>query len=245
VKPEPQLLNKDRLRKLGFVVGVTAAHLGVFSIMARADAPVPLPDPTPPITVFLFRPPPPPPPPPAAEPARTQGGEAPAAPSRIHVTPKPADKPRELPAPPVQAPEPALVTGLAPVAGPTPGLGQGGTGAGTGTGDGDGNGPGSGGTGPMILRPATSAEIQSVAPPAVRGVRRPPGRVVVNCVIRTDQRLGDCRIVDESPLGFGFGEQALRATAFFRYRPPMTAAGRPVEGQRVTTFVNMGGRGGR
>ena len=231
------LLTRDRLRKLGFVVGVTAAHLGVFSIMARADAPVPLPDPAPPISVFLFRPPPPPPP---AAPAMTQGGGAPAAPSRIHVTPKPADKPRELPAPPVQAPEPALVVGVAAVAGPTPGMGQGGTGTGSGTGDGDGDGPGSGGTGPMILRPATSAEIQSVAPPRVRGVRRPPGRVVVNCVIRIDQRLDDCRIIEESPRGFGFGEQALRATAFFRYRPPMTASGRPVEGQRVTTFVNLG-----
>ena len=240
MKPEPPLLNKDRLRKLGFVVGVTAAHLGVFSIMARADAPVPLPDPAPPISVFLFRPPPPPPPPPPAAPAPTQGGGAPAAPSRIHVTPKPADKPRELPAPPVQAPEPALVVGVAPVATPSPGMGQGGTGTGTGTGDGDGDGPGSGGTGPMILRPATSAEIQSVAPPRVRGVRRPPGRVVVNCVIRIDQRLDDCRIVEESPRGFGFGEQALRATAFFRYRPPMTASGRPIEGQRVTTFVNLG-----
>ena len=241
MKPEPPLLNKDRLRKLGFVVAVSAAHLGVFSLMARADAPAALPDPAPPISVFLFRPPAPPPP---AAPARTQGGGAPAAPSRIHVTPRPADRPRELPAPPVQAPEPALVVGLAPVAGPTPGMGQGGTGAGTGTGDGDGDGRGSGGTGPMILRAATSAEIQSVAPPQVRGVRRPPGRVVVNCVIRTDERLGDCRIVEESPPGFGFGEQALRATAFFRYRPPMTASGRPVEGQRVTTFVNLG-RSGR
>jgi protein TonB len=235
-------LNKDRLRKLGFVVAVSAAHLGVFSLMARADAPAALPDPVPPISVFLFRPPAVPPPPVA--PARTQGGGAPAAPSRIHVTPRPADRPRELPAPPVQAPEPALVVGVAPVAGPTPGMGQGGTGAGTGTGDGDGDGRGSGGTGPMILRAATSAEIQSVAPPQVRGVRRPPGRVVVNCVIRTDERLGDCRIVEESPPGFGFGEQALRATAFFRYRPPMTASGRPVEGQRVTTFVNLG-RSGR
>jgi hypothetical protein len=88
--------------------------------------------------------------------------------------------------------------------------------------------------------PATPVEIRSVAPPPVRGVRRPPGRAVVNCVIRTDQRLGDCRIVEESPSGFGYGDQALRAMAFFRYRPPMTASGRPVEGQRVTTFVNMG-----
>ena len=236
---EPPMLSKDRLRKLGFVVGVTLAHLGVFSIMARTDAPATLPEPAPPISVSLFRPPPPLPQPPA-RPARTRGGGAPAAPSRIHVTPRPADKPRELPAPPVQAPEPAPVIGLAPVVGPIPGMGQGGAGVGTGTGDG--NGPGSGGIGPMILRPATSAEIESVAPPPVRGMRRPAGRVVVNCVIRTDQRLDDCRIVEESPRGFGFGEQALRATAFFRFRPPMTAAGRPIEGQRVTTFVSMGGR---
>ena len=120
-------------------------------------------------------------------------------------------------------------------------MGQGGTGDGTGTGDGDGDGPGSGGVGPMIIRPATSAEIQSVAPPRARGVRRPPGRARVNCVIRVDHRLDDCRIVEESPRGFGYGDQALRAMAFFRYRPPMTAGGRPVEGQRVTTFVNMGG----
>jgi len=240
VKPEPPLLNKDRLRKLGVVVGVMLAHLGVFGIMARADAPRAWPEQPPAINVVLFRPPPPPP----LKPAPTQGGGAPAAPSRIHVTPKPADKPRELPAPPVPAPEPALVIGMAPVAGPTPGMGQGGTGEGTGTGDGDGDGPGSGGTGPMIIRAATSAEIQSVAPPPVRGVRRPPGRVVVNCLIRIDQRLDDCRIVEESPRGFGFGEQALRATAFFRYRPPMTASGRPIAGQRVTTFVNMN-RAGR
>ena len=234
---QPPFLNADRLRKLGIVTGVTLAHLAVFMVMGRADAPAPWPDQPPAFDVVLFRPPPPPPPPPV-KPARTQGGGAPAAPSRIHVTPKPADKPRELPAPPVPAPEPALVIGMAPVAGPTPGMGQGGTGAGTGTGDGD--GPGSGGSGPMILRPATSAEIQSVAPPPVRGVRRPAGRAVVNCVIRIDQRLDDCRIVDEDPRGFGLGEQALRAMAFFRYRPPLTAAGRPVEGQRVTTFVNIG-----
>ena len=54
MKSERPLLNKDRLRKLGCVVGVTAAHLGVFFIMARTDAPVALPDPAPPISVFLF-----------------------------------------------------------------------------------------------------------------------------------------------------------------------------------------------
>jgi len=242
VKSEAPLLNRDRLRKLGVALGVSAAHLLVFSVMGRADEPGLPPAPESPIQVFLFRPPPPLSPP-SVQAARLPGGTAPAAPSRIHLPPTPADRLPELPAPPVQASEPALVVGQAPDAGPIPAMGQGG--AGVGTGSGDGNGSGSGGIGPMILRPATSAEIESVAPPPVRGRRRPAGRVVVNCVIRTDQRLDDCRIVEESPRGFGFGEQALRATAFFRFRPPMTAAGRPIEGQRVTTFVSMGGRDGR
>ena len=242
MKSEPPLLNRDRLRKLGVVLGVSAAHLLVFSVLGRTEEPTRPPLPASPIQVFLFRPPPPPSPP-SGKAARLPGGAAPAAPSRIRLPPTPAERPPELPAPLLPASEPALVVGQEPVADPVPGMGQGG--AGVGTGRGDGNGPGSGGIGPMILRPATSAEIESVAPPPVRGLRRPAGRVVVNCVIRIDQRLDDCRIVEESPLGFGFGEQALRATAFFRFRPPMTAAGRPIEGQRVTTFVSMGGRDGR
>ena len=40
--------------------------------------------------------------------------------------------------------------------------------------------------------------------------------------------------------GFGFGQAAIRGAAFFRYRPPMNAAGRPIEGQRVTVFIQMG-----
>ena len=46
-------LNKDRLRKLGVFVGVSLAHLGVFGVMARSEAPAPLPDPAPPISVSL------------------------------------------------------------------------------------------------------------------------------------------------------------------------------------------------
>ena len=72
------------------------------------------------------------------------------------------------------------------------------------------------------------------------GYARPSVELRSASIVRIDQRLDDCRIVEETPSGFGFGEQALRAMAFFRYRPPMTASGRPIEGQRVTTFVNMG-----
>lgn len=240
MKPEPPLLNADRLRKLGIVVGVSLAHLAAFAVMGRPEVPAPYPAQPPPFNVILYRPPPPPPPPPPLPAVRSQGGGAPAAPSRVHVTPKPADKPRELVAPivPAPVPDPVLV-GAAPIASPSPGMGQGGEGTGAGGGRGDGFGPGSGGAGPMILRGATQGEILSIVPPGARAARR-AGRASVNCVIRIDQRLDDCRVVSESPEGFGFGQAGVRAAAFFRYRPPMTAAGRPVEGQRVTIFIQMG-----
>jgi len=235
------LFTPDRQRKLGAFAVVLAAHVGLFAVIARAQADFPNLPPTPPINVQLFRPapPPPPPPPPPAAPTPDPGGGKPAAPSRVHLSPRPVPAP-ELVAPPVPAPEPTLIIGAAPVASPTPGMGQGGTGDGTGTGDGDGDGPGSGGTGARLIRGATSAEILSVGPRLPRGVRRPPGRASVNCLIRVDQRLDDCRLVDESPPGHGFGEQALRSAAFFRWTPPLTAAGRPVAGKRVTVFIEIG-----
>lgn len=238
MKPETPLLSKDRLRKLGVVMGVTLAHLGVFAVMGRADAPVPLPDP-PTVNVFLYRPAPPPPPPPPIEPARTQGGGAPAAPSRIHVTPKPADKPRELPAPPVPAPEPALVVGTAPVAGPTPGMGQGGEGTGTGTGQGSGSGPGSGGTRERFLRGPSMAELARSAP------RGGPDRTVnvrLRCRIRLDSRLEDCRVENETPAGMGYGPAALASAAYFRFQPP-TEGGRSVGGREVVVGVEFPARG--
>lgn len=241
MKIEPPLLTKKRLRNAGVVVGVSAAHLVVFALIANSAAPVPFLPPAPPINVVLFRPvaPPPPPPPPPLAPTLDPGGGAPAAPSRVHVPPEPpVNIPRELPAPRVQAPEQPLVIGMAADASPTPGMGQGGTGNGTGTGDGDGDGPGSGGVGPRFIRGATQGEIFSVVPP---DARRRSGRGSVNCVIRLDERLDNCRIVDETPPGLGFGQAAVRAAeAYFRFRPPMTASGRPIEGQRVTVFVQFG-----
>jgi len=234
---QPPYLTKKRLRTAGIVAGVSAAHLLVFAVIARTPADIPVLPLAPPINVVLFRPtPPPPPPPPPLKPAPDPGGGKPAAPSRVHVTPKPADKPRELIAPPVPAPEPALVIGVAPVAGPTPGMGQGGTGNGSGTGNGDGEGSGSGGIGPRFVRGATQAEIFSVVP---RGRRQ--GRGSVSCIIRLDERLDACRVVSETPPGQGFGAAAVTvAEAYFRFRPPMSTSGRPVEGQRVTVFVQFG-----
>ena len=236
MKPEPPLLNAARLRKLGIVVGVTLAHLGVFAVMGRADAPVPLPEPQPTVSVFLYRPSPPPPP---AAVAPTQGGGAPAAPSRVHVSLKPAERPPEVIAPPVPAPEPALVVGAAPVAGPTPGIGQDGEGTGSGTGQGAGSGPGSGGTRERFLRGPSMAELVRVAPGGG------PDRTVnvrMRCRIRIDARLEDCRVENETPAGMGYGPAALASAAYFRFQPP-TEGGRPVGGREVIVGVEFPARG--
>ena len=230
-----------RLGRVGVIAAVVAAHAALFAAVGLQRAKiidVPMLEP---IQVEMFRPftPPPPPPPPA--PAQVDpGGGAPAAPSRVHVTPKPPERPPELPvAPPTPAPETSLVVGASPTPSLNTGLGQGGEGTGMGSGTGEGDGPGSG-SGPMILRGASSGEILAFVPPEARRARR-AGRSAVNCVIRADTRLEACRVVEESPGGFGFGAAAVRvAETHFRFRPPTTASGRAVEGFRVTVTVNFG-----
>lgn len=238
----PSSARRRMAGRAGVVALVALAHVGVVVALGMTrDRPLD-PPPSEPIEVELFRPPAPPPPPlPPPAPAEAQsGGGAPAAPSRVHVTPTPPVRPPELPvAPPTPAPEPAFVVGASPTATLNAGLGQGGQGTGTGTGTGEGDSPGSG-SGPMILRGASSAEILGFVPPEARRARR-AGRGAVSCVIRSDNRLEDCRVVEEQPDGFGFGEAAVRvAETYFRWRPPTSASGRPVEGVRVTVFVNFG-----
>jgi protein TonB len=240
VRLELPLLNADRLRKLGVVLGVTLAHLGVFALILRADAPVPLLEPAPMVNVFLYRPPPstlsrP------AEPQRTPGGGNPAAPSRVHVLPKPAARLPEVIAPPVPAPEPTLVVGAGPAAGPAAGMGLGGEGTGTGKGRGSGSGPGSGGTRWRLVAGASSADIQRVYPRAAQRARI-SGNVLLSCRIRLDGRLDNCRVVRESPEGQGFGEAALATVVRFRAAPP-TEGGRPVENAEATFGVLFGPQG--
>ncbi|WP_150125959.1 energy transducer TonB [Brevundimonas sp. LM2] len=213
-------------------------HAVLFAVGSLRDPPVPvLADP--PISVELVRlPPPPPPPPPPEPPAPDAGGGAPAAPSVVRVSPRPVPRP-ELVAPPKPAPAPALIVGASDQPGPTPGQGQGGQGTGTGDGEGEGDGPGSG-SGPIILRGASNGEILALVPPEARR-QRVPGRAAVNCAIRADTRLEGCRIVSESPQGFGFGAAGIRvAETHFRFRPPSTASGRTVQGSRATVVVLFG-----
>lgn len=240
VRPTFPRIDRARGARIGVWASITALHLALFALLGRVQpASVDIPA-MPPVFVTLERPEPiPRPTPPPEKPAPVAGGGAPAAPSRVHVPAKAPERPPEVVAPPKPAPVQPLVVGTAPLATPTPGPGQGGEGEGTGEGIGDGDGPGRGGSPPLILRGPTTAEILSVVPPEARRARQ-PGRASINCVIRVDQRLEDCRVVSETPVGFRFGEAGLRAAAFFRYRPPMTSTGRPIEGQRATITVMFG-----
>ncbi|MGH7026777.1 energy transducer TonB [Brevundimonas sp.] len=228
-----------RLVTAGVAVGVGALHLALFGLLGRMQVPTQFTPPSRPVEVVLVRPSPIPlpPVPPPPRPAPSEGGGAPAAPSRLHLPPRKTERPPEVTAPPKPAPEQALVVGVAPVAGPVPGAGQGGEGTGTGGGVGSGAGPGVGDGPPRFLQGPTPDQRRRLHPPeAFR--QRLDGRAVIACRIRLDTRLEDCRVVEEAPPGRGFGQAALAASAYFRFRPP-TRDGRPVEGREITVGVEF------
>ncbi len=197
------------------------AHVALFLMLARI-APPPIETPLPPIMVELVEPAPPEPDPPDPEPSPRSGGGAPAAPSRVHVPPDPPRVIPEVIAPIEQAPEPdPIAVGVAPIASPTPGRGLGGQGTGTGTGVGSGSGPGSGTrTPPRLVREPSIAEIGRYVPPRARATRT-YGDVSLRCTVRLDTRVENCRILRETPSGYGFGDAAREvAQNEYRFRPP-------------------------
>lgn len=219
-------------------LGVAALHAGLFVAMGQVRQTPPSMVFNPPVFVDLIRPeaPPDPPPPPPPSPAVSTGGGAPAAPSVVRPARlRPASPPVEVSAPVRPASESPLVIGVSPEASAAPGPGQGGQGAGAGGGVGSGTGPGAGDGPPQIIRGPTRGELRAVHPPeAFR--RRTGGRATLVCRVRLDTRLEACRIVDESPPGLGFGQAALSAAAYFRFRPP-TEGGAPVAGREVRVGV--------
>jgi len=216
---------------------VVLLHLGAFVLLGMGRPEPPLVTALPPILVDLVSPPPiPPPPPPPSAPAASQGGGAPAAPSVVRPPPpRPAPRRPEIVAPARPAPEQPLIIGVAPEPSPTPGPGQGGQGTGSGGGSGSGVGPGVGDGPPRIIRGPTVGELRTLHPrEAFR--RRMGGRATLACRVRLDTTLSDCRLVDETPPGMGFGEAALAAARYFRFRPP-TQNGAPIDGREVRVGV--------
>jgi hypothetical protein len=124
-------------------------------------------------------------------------------------------------------PDPVAVP--APATAPDPGSGTAAAGNGVASGDGGagtgGAGAGGSGTGGGLL-PASWAvvpgyrELAPHNPPRAR-IDRINGTVLLACHGTAAMRLRDCRVVYETPRGYGFGEAGLAATPSFRINPPM------------------------
>lgn len=66
--------------------------------------------------------------------------------------------------------------------------------------------------------------------------QRRGGQATLACRVRLDTTLSDCRVVDETPHGMGFGQAALAASRYFRFRPP-TQNGAPIDDREVRVGV--------
>lgn len=205
-------------RRLGVVALVSVAHLALiiaFAMNRLEAAEEPLAQPV--FDVLMMRRP---------RTASTAtgleaGGEGRATPSRIHVQPDPEVERAELAAPQALAPLPALEIGQAVAPSIDAGMGLGDSGEGRGLGEGDGNGSGLGrGAGPVLISgPQGAVMTTDVAASSLAAL--PGAYAIMQCYIRAGRdRLEDCRVKEEHPVGRGVGQAALRKAAEFRYQPP-------------------------
>ncbi|HSV02838.1 MAG TPA: TonB family protein [Phenylobacterium sp.] len=65
------------------------------------------------------------------------------------------------------------------------------------------------------------------------------GVASLDCRVRADGRLADCRVVSEAPRGQGLGKAALRMAGRIRMNP-VSRGGRPTAGARVTIPIRFG-----
>jgi len=80
----------------------------------------------------------------------------------------------------------------------------------------------------MIARPAflatpTQDQVKGAKPAGKSG------RAVVECTVAIDTNVKDCRLIEESPLGAGLGEAALKLASLFRVSPLQGKDGKPQE----------------
>jgi protein TonB len=104
----------------------------------------------------------------------------------------------------------------------TPGVGRGTAGTGTGPAAGRGAGGIDEGAGlpPVWIRQATVQDWADYYPRTARSVT---GRmeVILSCLVTPKTRVQACRLIDETPRGYGIGEAVLRMSKVFRVKPPM------------------------
>ena len=78
-------------------------------------------------------------------------------------------------------------------------------------------------TRPNFLAAPTHDQLKAVQPAGASG------RVVVECTAAVDANVKDCRLMEESPLGAGLGQAALKLTNLFRVSPMLDKDGKPKE----------------
>jgi protein TonB len=113
-----------------------------------------------------------------------------------------------------------------PAASVEPGAGIGaGEGEGSGSGSGAGEGEGAGGGKLLLLFKADwivrpEGKMPQFNPPRAK-VEHVSGGAVLHCRIDARNRARQCRIYEEHPRGYGFGQAALNISRYFRIRPPV------------------------
>lgn len=95
---------------------------------------------------------------------------------------------------------------------------------------------------PQWLSRPSGEDIARLYPPKARE-RVLSGRVVLACVISASGRLQDCRVVEETPRGYGFGEAALRAAGRYVVRADGPGDAAAVVGRTVNLPVAFTVRG--
>lgn len=75
-------------------------------------------------------------------------------------------------------------------------------------------------TRPNFLASPTRDQLKAVQPSGKSG------RVVAECTVAADANVKDCRLIEESPLGAGLGEAALKLTPLFRVSPMLDKDGK-------------------
>lgn len=78
----------------------------------------------------------------------------------------------------------------------------------------------------QVIRRPTEEETSDLYPAEARKHAK-QGEAAVTCEIGLSTRLEHCVVTSEDPPGFGFGDALMRATVFYRVRPP-TVDGKPV-----------------
>lgn len=164
--------------------------------------------------------PPPPPPSPAVPRVRPERAAAAPAPAPAPVAaPQPASPVERMPDPAVApAPVSAPVSGSGTSAGSGMASGDGGSGSG-------GNGAGGSGTGGGALQPPSWVAVpgyRELAPhnPGIARNEKINGTILLACHVTAAKRTTGCRVLSESPAGYGFGSGALAAARSFRINPP-------------------------